>query len=47
MTRRASLACGLVLGAAPLFAQTYDVSFWTIDGGGTAGTSAAVHRIVR
>ena len=45
MTRRASLACGLVLGAAPLFAQTYDVSFWTVDGGGTAGTSAGAFRV--
>jgi len=42
VTRRVLLvaACGLGLAAPPLLAQTYEVSFWTVDGGGTAGTSA-------
>jgi uncharacterized repeat protein (TIGR01451 family) len=33
-------ACGLALAGAPAFAQTYDVPFWTVDGGGVLGTSA-------
>ena len=37
---RSVLAVAAVLAAPPLLAQTYEVPFWTVDGGGNAPTGA-------